>query len=209
MLPRLVPGNRFICINTDFIPARGKQDDCDFLSLLQNTLVWNPPFHLIFSSSWKHILAKWYVQLHLLETTIIRGGRIFELPPRFSTCKSCKATVARWDPGLEVGQIGDESNAKRNRNGWPWTNAPDDGSSTRTKGDRRRRWRQQVCWGILRTKAARAWRQTEKGHHSCHQPDDLTVSSRAEQSNRHSSKRRLVPKFRWTNTGSWWGEFCV
>lgn len=90
-------------------------------------------FHLILSSYWKHSLGKWYAQLHLLETTIILRGRIFELPPHSCTCKSCKATVAQRVPGLDVGQICDESNAKRNRDGWPWANAPDDGSSTQRR----------------------------------------------------------------------------
>lgn len=54
-LLRLVAERRFICINTDFIPARGKRDDCCFLSFCSPRACLESPFHLIFFSSRKSL----------------------------------------------------------------------------------------------------------------------------------------------------------
>lgn len=54
-LLRLVAERRFICINTDFLPARGKRDDCCFLSFCSPRTCLESPFHLIFFSSRKSL----------------------------------------------------------------------------------------------------------------------------------------------------------
>lgn len=144
-------------------------------------------------------------------------GRIFELPPAPSTylrSKSCEATVAHWVAGLDVGQISDESNAKRNRDGWPWTNVPDNGSSTHTKQPRR----MAVATGSLRHPAgegrkqvAAGWKRTTSLSAACWY---LIAQCRAAPSNQTDTVRKGDLTWNSTeyprpNTGSCKGESFV